>query len=357
MDLRLNELQELIRDNAQEFLEREAPPDRIREIQIAGEPDPALWRQMTELGWCGLPISEEYGGQDASLVDFGVLLEQMCRHALLSPFQQTMLAAVIVQKHASDEVKASVLPRIVDGLIVSPALKEGHAELRGPLETEYDGATVTGDKRFVEYAATADLHLVAATRDGVPGLALVPRDQTGVSLTPLQSFGDTPQADVSYEGAAVEGWIEGAEAVEDLRHLGSAITAFECYAHAQKGLDMAVEYVQIRVQFGRPIGTFEAVQNHCANMATLVEASRFLTYELLYDFDEGRLDAAQVARVKAITSRTVTESTMWSHIMHGGIGFMEEYDLQFHTRRGKEAALRWGDPRESLSATADALLD
>ena len=357
MDLRLSEVQELIRDSADDFLTREAPPARVREIEWAGKPDDDLWRQMVELGWTGLPISEAHGGQGASLVDLGVLIEQLCRHALPSPYQQTMLSAATVQRHGGDEAQQALLPRIVAGQTCAPALKEGTAALFGSLDASYDGATVSGEKRFVEFGETSDVHLVAATQDGTPGLAIVPRAQPGVATRALSSTGSTPQVDVTYEHASVEAWIPGEEAVDYLRLLGSAITSLECYAHAQRALDMTVEYVQVRVAFGRPIGTFEAVQSRCADSATLVTAARFLAYEQLYRFDHGEVDAAHAARVKNVTSRAVVEATNWGHILHGGVGFMAEYDLQFHTRRGKEATLRWGDPRESLNTVAAAVFD
>ena len=352
MDLRLSDLQELIRDSADDFLEREAPASRMRQIEWAGEPDDELWSQLVELGWTGLPIDEEHGGQGAQLVDLGVLIEQLCRHALLSPYQQTMLAAATVQRHGDEALQASLLPRIVAGATCAPALVEGNGGPYGAIATTTDGATLSGSKRYVEFGATSDLHLVAATRDGEPGLALVAREQPGVSTQALTGIGLTPQAEVSYDGASVEGWLGGAEAVDYLRVLGSAISSLECYAHAQKALDMTVSYVQVRVAFGRPIGTFEAVQGRCADAAVGVTASRFLAYEQLYKLDQGELDALHAAKVKSVVSRSVVDATNWGHVLHGGVGFMAEYDLQFHTRRGKEASLRWGDPRESLGAVA-----
>ena len=313
MDLRLSDLQELIRDSADDFLEREAPASRMRQIEWAGEPDEELWGQMVELGWTGLPIAEEHGGQGAQLVDLGVLIEQLCRHALLSPYQQTMLAAATVQAHGDGALQASLLPRIVAGATCAPALGEGN---------------------------------------GGPNGALVERDQPGVSTRALTGIGLTPQAEVTYDGASVEGWIGGAAAVDYLRVLGSAISSLECYAHAQRALDMTVSYVQVRVAFGRPIGTFEAVQGRVADAAVGVTASRFLAYEQLYRLDQDEVDALHAAKVKSVVSRSMVDATNWGHVLHGGVGFMAEYDLQFHTRRGKEASLRWGDPRESLGAVA-----
>lgn len=357
MDIRLSELQELIRDSADDFLTRESPPARMREIEWARAPDMELWQQMVDLGWTGLPIAEGHGGQGAQLVDLGVLIEQLCRHALLSPYQQTMLGAAIVQRHGDDVVQGALLPRIVAGETCAPALMESEGGLFGALTVSNDGNTLAGTKRFVEFGETSDVHLVAAHRNGNLGLAIVPRAQPGVSTSALSGVGLTPQADVIYDQANIEGWIEGAEAVDYLRVLGSAISSLECYAHAQRALDMTVEYVQVRVAFGRPIGTFEAVQGRCADAATLVTAVRYLAYEQLYRLDQGEVNPLQAAKVKSIASRAMVEATNWGHVLHGGVGYMAEYDLQFHTRRGKEASLRWGDPRESLSMVAATVLD
>ena len=359
MDLQLTEFQELVRANAEDFLGREVPASRVREMQEAGEPDADLWGQIVELGWTGLPIAEEHGGQGGSLLDLSVVVEQLCRHAVLSPFLQTALAAVVVRQHGDGELQASLLPRIAnEGATVSIALLEGHGDLHEEISATYDAGTVTGEKRFVEYARTSDYHLVAANGGGTPGFALVPRSDGALRIIQdLASIGMTPQAVVAYDGATAEAWIEGADAVEGLRQLGAAMAALESYAYAQKALDMTVDYVQTRVQFGRPLGTFQAVQMRIADLATRVEACRFLTHELLWHFDQGTVDPAQVATVKAITATTVARVTQDCHLLHGGIGFITEYDLYFNTIRGKEASLRFGGAREATEMVASALLD
>ena len=362
MDLQLSEFQELLRSNAEDFLLREVPASRIREIQDAGEPDAKLWAKIVELGWTGLPIAEEHGGQGGSILDLSIVIEQLCRTALLSPFVPTALAALVVQQHGTAEAQRLLLPRIADeGVTVSIALSERHGDLYEAIDATYDatsgGGTVSGEKRFVDYARTTDYHLVAAMRDGTPGLALVPRDDGGVRFVQdLASIGMTPQAVVAYDGATAEAWFEGAEVLETLRQLGATFASLESYAHAQKALDMTVEYVQTRVQFGRPIGSFQAVQMRLADLSTRVEASKFLIRELLWHFDQGTAEAAQVAVVKAITADTVSRVTQDCHLLHGGIGFIIEYDLYFSTIRGKEAALRFGGAREALRGVADSLL-
>ena len=355
MDLRLTEFQELLRDNAAEFLAREAPPSRVREIEASGRHDAALWAEMTELGWPGLPIAEDYGGQGGSLIDCAVLIEQLCRAALLSPYANAVLAASTVQAHGGEALRRSLLPRLAAGEIAAPAAAERPGGAAPA--TAYEDGRVRGRKHLVEYASDAAVHLVTASRGGEPGIAVVEAAQPGVRVErDLASIGGTPQAVVAYEDAEASAFVAGGEAVAYLQRLGSAIASLECWAHAQQSLDMAVEYTQMRVQFGRPIGAFEPVQQRVADMAIQVEASRFLAHELLWRIGEGDADPAQVPLVKGIAARAATDVTMWSHVLHGGIGFMREYDLQFHTRRGKEAALRWGGVREAVTAVADAAL-
>ena len=359
MDLRPTELQELIRNSAEEYLAREMPFSRVREVERAGEPDPAFWRDIVRLGWTGLPIAESHGGQGASLLDLAVVIERLCRYAVLSPYQQTMLAALVVQREGDDAFKDALLPRLArDGAAISVAHFEGAGELGAPLATvRAPNGALSGEKRFVEYARTGDYHLVSAVRDGAPGLALVEAGQPGVRIVrDLASIGKTPQCVVAYDGARIEGWIAGAEAVGCLEHLGSALASLEAYSYAQKALDMTVEYAQLRVQFGRPIGTFQAVQLRSADMATQVQACRFLVMELLWNIEHGTIDPAQAAVVKAATARTVSHVTQEAHVLHGGIGYITEYDLYFNTIRGKEAALRFGGMREALGTAAAALL-
>ena len=357
MDLRLTEFQELLQSNAEEFLAREAPLTRIREIEAAGEHDAELWGEMAGIGWTALPIAEEYGGGGGSLIDCAILIEQLCRAAMISPYQSTVLAASTVQAHGNEELKQRLLPRIAEGAIATAAAIERGSDSNAEPRTTHEAGRVNGTKYLVEYAGAAEVHLVTAVQGGAPGIAVVEAAQPGVRVErSLKSIGDTPQGVVTYEDAEASAFIVGRDAVDYLHQLGSAIASFECYAHAQKSLDMAVEYTQMRVQFGRPIGTFEPVQQRVADMAIQVEASRFLTHELIWQIGEGAWDPAQVALVRGITARAATDVTMWSHVLHGGIGFMREYDLQFHTRRGKEAALRWGGMREAATAIADAAL-
>lgn len=356
MDFRLTDLQELLRNSAQEFFERELPSERLREIERAGEPDASLWAQVSELGWLGLPIDEAYGGQGGTLLDTSVLIEEICRAAFPCPFVSTVRSAMVIQQFGPADLKQRLLPEIVAGTVIATAVVEGSGRTGRPPTVTFDGRRVSGEKRFVEYGASAAYHLVTAVRDGVAGLALVPTGQLGLAMSPMHTIGTIPQDIVDYHDAEVEAWIEGDEASAYLQYLGSALGALECYSYAQKALDMTVDYVQMRVQFGQPVGAFQAVQNRVADMATIVEASRFLTHELLWNFDQGAIDPIQVAVVKAVTSQMTPQVVMDCHLLHGGIGYMQEYNLQFYSRRGKEASLKWGSTREMTNIIAGSIL-
>jgi len=356
MDFRLTELQQLLRANAEEFCEREITFDHVRESEEAGEASQTLWSQIVELGWPALPLAEAHGGQGGSILDSSVLLEQLCRSAAVTPFAPTLLGSLALQRLGDDQLRAAVLPEIAAGASVAVAVLEASDDLFAAPSARVEGNALSGEKRFVEYGSTADIHVVVAQRDGTPGLAVVRQSGGGVQATPLANIGGLPLSIVTYDNAPVVGWIGGADAVEDLRALGMAVTAFESYAYAQKALDMTVDYVQMRVQFGQPIGAFQAVQNRVADMAIIVEASRFLTQELLWNLDQGALDRDQAALVKAITAQMGPQVAMDCHLLHGGIGYMQEYNLQFFTRRAKDASLRWGSTREMMERVAQAML-
>lgn len=357
MDFRPTELQELLQTSARDVLETAVPRDRIRELEAAGAPDPALWGQLVELGWPALPIAEAYGGQAGSLMDLSVIVRELCRSAAPTPFASTMLCALVLQRQAPEALRQRILPDVVAGKTVAPAFLEASDDIHATPTVRMEGNTLSGEKRFVEYGAAADFHLVSALdASGQPGLAVVERAQGGVQVTPLAAIGAVPACNVLYDHAEVLGWAPGQAAVDELRDLGGALTAFETYCYAQTALDMTVDYVQMRVQFGQPIGAFQAVQDRVADMATIVEASRFLTHELLWQYERGEATRAQVALVKAVTAQMGPQVAMDCHLLHGGIGYMQEYYLQHYTRRIKDASLRWGTTRETVNEVAAAVL-
>ncbi|HJN50547.1 MAG: acyl-CoA dehydrogenase family protein [Pseudomonadales bacterium] len=355
MDVSLSETQRLIQDSVKAFVESEIPFSRIREVESSGDMDRKLWKELAELGWLGLPLAEEHGGQAGGLADAGVLIEALTRRAVLVPIAESVVAAATLQRHAPTDVAADILPDLANGTSIAvPAVLEQEDSFKTwSIEVGADG-TLTGKKYFVDYGGQATHHLVAARSDGEPGLYLVQAQTPAVTTSAVQNIGKVPQAIVTYEGAAATR-VCGQDGYEFLVGLGRLLAAIQCVACSQQALDMTVDYVAMRVQFGQPIGTFQAVQHHCANMATHTLASRYLVFEALWRHDRGEADDTQIAVAKTQASRTATEVTMMAHQLHGGMGLVTEYDLHFFSLRGKQAALSWGSSEECLGLVSDTI--
>ena len=354
MDLALSETQQLIRDSVRDYLEREVSFDRVREVETSNDYDRELWEGFQQLGWLGLPFPEEIGGSGGSRTDLAVLIEELAKRAVIIPMLETMVAALVIHQFGTGKPSREILSAVLSGeAIVVPAILE-QSDKFDDIQMRVRNDKLRGEKYFVDYGQVATHHLVAAMKGREIGLYLVDANDAAVQAAPLHTIGRTPQARVTYDGvAAVQ--ICGGDGYRQLVQLGRALAAIQCLGYAQQALDMTVEYTSHRVQFGQPIGSFQAVQHHCANMATMVEASRFLAYEAVWSIDNDVATDEQIAIAKASASRTATEVTMQAHQLHGGIGIAEEYDLHFFSLRGKESALTWGSAEECLAAIADSV--
>ena len=354
MDLALSETQQLIRDSVRDYLGREVPFDRVREVERSGDYDRDLWKGLQQLGWLGLPFPEEIGGSGGSRVDLAVLIEELSKRAVIIPILETMISALTIHQFGKGRAARDIVSSVLSGeAIVVPAILEA-ADDFDSIKMRARNGKLRGEKYFVDYGQGATHHLVAAVEAGDVGLFLVDANDSAVQMEPLHSIGRIPQALVTYDGVAAVP-ICGSDGYRALVRLGRALAAIQCLGCAQQALDMTVEYTSSRVQFGQPIGSFQAVQHHCANMATMVEASRFLAYEAVWAIDKDVATDEQIALAKACASRTVSEVTMQAHQLHGGIGIVEEYDLHFFSLRGKERALSWGSAEECLAIVAGSV--
>ena len=350
MDTQLSETQQLIQNSIREYLEKEVPFSRIREVERAGGMDSDLWGSLASQGWLGLPFREDLGGQGGDLTDSGVLIEELTRRAVLVPIAETLACAVTVQKFGPEALAAEVAAGVQAGtMTLTPAILE-EGDSFNDIAMKASGGKVSGTKYFVDYGAEVSHHLVAARGDDGLGLYLV-ENGAQVSHRSLVNIGKIPQSVTTYANAAAQR-VCGEDGVLFLKRLGRLFATVQCLACSQQALDMTVEYVGMRVQFGRPIGSFQAVKHHCANMATHVLATRYLTYEGLYDLEQGQVTDTQIAVAKTEASRTATEVPMLAHQLHGGMGFVTEYDLHFFSLRGKQASLTWGTAEECLADVA-----
>jgi len=363
MDLGLNEIQQMLKTSAQDFLARECPLTLVREMEedSKGYTDD-LWRQMIGLGWTGVAFPEQYGGTGGTFADLGVLLEEIGRSLAPAPFFSTVvLGGMTVLDGGSDAQKDEILSRICAGtIIMTMGLTEASitTEPWGVETTatrQGNNFQISGTKLFVPDAGTADIIIVAARTSsesdpekGV-SLFLVPADADGLSIRPMSSVGHERIYEVELENVIVastdviglvgEAW----PIIERSIMRATAAQCIEMLGGAQAVLEMTVEYAKGRTQFGRPIGSFQAVQHHCARMATDVEGSKNIAYQAVWRLAEGLPAHKEVSVAKAWIGPAYRRVCGTAHQCHGAIGFTKEHDLQLYTRRAKVHELTYGD--------------
>ena len=372
MDLGLNETQQMLKNSAREFLDAECPDTLVREMEEDERGyTPELWGKLAEQGWLGLIFPENYGGVGLSFLDLSVLLEEMGRALLPGPFFSTVvLGGMAIMDAGSEEQKQEYLPRIAEGqIIVTLALTEPSARwdaagVQLTATPSGGGYLLNGTKLFVPNGHVSD-YLVVAARTGAGDedvtLFVVPRDAGGLTQTVLKTIASDRQSEVVFENvqvpaSAVLGGVNaGWATIAKVLDWGAIGKCAEMSGGGQQVLDMTVEYVKQRTQFGRPIGSFQAIQHHCANMATDVEGSRYITYQAAWRLSEGLPARREVAMAKAWVSDAYRRVCALGHQSHGAIGFTKEHNMQLFSRRAKAAELAFGDSDYHLEAVATSI--
>ena len=372
MDLGLDEAQQMLKTSAREFLGAECPDTFVREMELDESGfTPELWQKIADQGWLGLVIPERYGGVGLSFFDLAILLEETGAAMLPGPFFATVvMGSMTIMEAGSEEQKRELLPAIADGhSIVTLALLEPTASWRpegveATASATSGGYLLNGTKLFVPYAHVSDQIIVAARTGDAPRdvtLFLVPRNAAGVKQTLLKTIASDRQSelvleDVAVPASAVLGEVgRGWETVEKVLLWGAAAKCAEMVGGAQRVLDMTVEYAKQRVQFGRPIGSFQAVQHHCANMASDVEGCRYIAAQATWKLSEGNSAGQDVAIAKAWVSEAYRRICATGHQVHGAIGFTKEHNMQLYSRRAKEAELAFGDADFHLETVAQGI--
>jgi alkylation response protein AidB-like acyl-CoA dehydrogenase len=358
MDFDLSKPQKLLKESARGLLVRECAPGRVRALMETGTAhDGELWRAMAEQGWTGLLVPEEHGGLGLGLVEMAAVAEEMGRACLPGPFLSTLFAAALVERAGSARQRAEYLEPIASGeLKATVALLEDGADWNPEgvgLEATRGGRSfsLTGKKLFVPDADAADL-LICVARDGEQ-LALLPvaRGADNLSVRPMPSMDATRKLyEVEFAGVTVaEPDALGADgdargALAGALDAATAVTCAEMVGGMQWVLEASVEYAKTRQQFGRPIGTFQAVQHMCADMLLLTESARSAAYYAAWALSEGEASArAAVSVAKAYCSDAFREVSNRGVQVHGGIGFTWEHDLQLYYKRSKSAETLFGD--------------
>jgi alkylation response protein AidB-like acyl-CoA dehydrogenase len=358
MNFAFSEEQEELRRTVRSFLEQKSPETEVRRLMETEEGyDPAVWKQMGEqLGLQGLIIPEEFGGSGYSYVELGVVLEEMGRALLAAPYFATVVLAANTLIHSGDDAaKKDYLPGIAAGETIAtlaftePSGKWDEAGITTPATKKGDGWVLNGTKSFVIDGATANLILVAARTDKGVSLFAVDGDAPGLTRTSLSTMdqtrkqaklelSDTPARLIGTEG---EGW-KTLSTVLDLAAVGLAA---EQVGGAQKVLEMSVEYAKVRVQFGRPIGSFQAIKHKCADMLLEVESAKSAAYYGMWCASEMNDELPSVASLaKAYCSEAYFHAAAENIQIHGGIGFTWEHPAHLYFKRAKSSELLFGDP-------------
>src|SRR5262245_9151121 len=360
MNFGFTDEQELLRTEVRKFLDESCPLERVRKItEDANGPGFSrdLWQHIADLGWLGLTVPELHGGAGLGLVDLVVVLEETGRSLFPSPLVSNTLAAHAIRRFGSAKQQSRWLPRLVDGSAIGTVALAEEDAAPGPEGVRLAGRsagkslTLTGEKCFVGDAAAADL-IVVAFRKGKGrelGLAVVERGTAGLAAR------DLPGIDLTKRLGRVE--LDGvklgldavlpkgnAAAISHLFDVGALLVTAEAVGASEAALRLTASYVKQRVQFGRPIATFQAVKHPLAEAYVDTQSFQSLVYYAAWCLDHGHKDLPlAVSRAKAYASEALPKLGIDAIQLHGGIGYTWEYDAHLYLKRAKWLRPAFGD--------------
>jgi alkylation response protein AidB-like acyl-CoA dehydrogenase len=376
LDFGFSEEQEMLRDSAKRFLADNCPTKFVRQM-MADETghDRAFWQKLAGLGWPAMLIPEQYGGQGGSFLDMTVVVEEAGKALIPGPFFAAALLGVpAIVEGGSENQKKEILPKMANGEYIGTVAV---AEASGRFDADGvelgatrkgTGYTLSGEKFFVPDAQVADGIVVAARtgRAGAEGvtLFLVPAKAEGVTVTQLKTVDMTRRlCHVKFDKVAVDAASmlgkenQGWPILQRVLDIATGALAVEMVGTAQKALDISVEYAKTRVQFGKPIGSFQAVKHKCVDMMVAVENARSLAYYACWTVSERVAEAATaVPMAKAYASDMAKNVTSEAIQVHGGIGFTWEHDMHLYHRRALAGEGNFGNAPVHRETVAKSLL-
>jgi alkylation response protein AidB-like acyl-CoA dehydrogenase len=361
----LTDEQRAIKSTARDFLASRFKSERLREIAASDDGfDAAGWTEMAELGWTGLAVPEEWGGQGLGIVELAVLFEEMGYALAPSPLFSNTIAGLALALCGSDDLRERYLRPLAAGeMRGTPALWDaGSPAAPGGFTMEAkaggDGVVLDGEKVLVPDAASADFFLVASSEGR---RHVVERGADGVTVTAEPSIDPTRRfSSVRFDGVRVAAADTLPAAEADYYPVFFRVCvalAAESTGIAQRTMEMAVEYAKDRQQFGRPIGAYQAVSHRCAQMLLETENARSAVYGAAWAADA----EPESLPLAASTAKAYASDAGWrvpdaSIQVHGGIGFTWEHDLHFFLKRGRSNAAIFGDAKWHRERVADAVL-
>jgi alkylation response protein AidB-like acyl-CoA dehydrogenase len=363
MNFKLSAENKLLKEAVHEFLVKEYPKEVVRKLDESDEGyTPELWKSMAELGWLGLIFPEQYDGMEGSLFELVILIEEMGYNLCPCPFFSTViLGGMTLLKGGNDQQKKEMLPKISKGeRLLTLALTEPGAGFEAKSiqvkatssESDY---VINGTKLFVPDAQVAD-YILCATRteetsdlDGGITIFLVDAKSPGIKCTPLKTLARDKQCEVLFNDVRVpeekivgkknQGW----SILKDVLKNAALARSGEMIGGAKAVMDMALSYSKKRVQFNRPIGSFQTVQHNFANMWADINGARNLVYKAAFNISKGDPAGLECAMAKARAGETYRRVTLLCHQIFGGIGFTSEHDMHLYHRRAMSGDLFLGN--------------
>ncbi|WP_280490080.1 acyl-CoA dehydrogenase family protein [Nocardia carnea] len=356
MNFELSEEQAMLREASRDLLADRASIDAVR-AALDGDQDvdPGLWELAAQLGWPGLTLPSEYGGIEQGLTELVLVAEELGRALARGPFGPTAIVGRALVTDSSPTLRNEILPALASGAAWATW---AFAEPQAPwaLDGIRTGVTANGDefvlhgvKTAVQDADGARWLLVTAQHNGTAESYLIDRDAAGVTLRRQRTI-DLTRAfyEVELDGVRVPAHRRleaGADRIQRLLDYASIARCADAVGVMQRMVELTVEHANSRVQFDRPIGSFQAVKHSCADMAMIVHGARAATYSAAMAVDAGAGDAARAACVAAAyTAAGAGEVAARALQTHGGIGFTWEHDLHLYLRRAEADAVLYGDP-------------
>ncbi len=364
MALLLNEEQTMLRDSARGFIGDKAPVSHFRQLRDSKDATGFSrdhWRAFSEMGFAGLLVPEALGGSGLGVVEAGVVMEEIGRTLMPSPFFSTGVLGVSALKGGSDAQKAEYLPKIAGGaLLAALAIDEGakHRPLQTAMKAARsgNGFKLSGEKAFVVDGHTADLLIVAARSAGAPGerdgltLFLVDPKAKGIALERTAMVDSHNAARITFENVEVTadsvlGDVDqGGALLDSVLNIGRGAVAAEMVGLSDEVFGRTVTYLKERKQFGKLIGEFQALQHRAAHLYTEIEVTRAAVLKALQLIDDGAPTvAAAIAVAKAKAGTTATLAVQEGVQMHGGMGMTDQFDIGFFMKRARVCQELLGD--------------
>jgi len=357
MDFNLSEEQEMLRKSAREFLEQECPKKFVREMEQDEKGYSAeLWNKMAELGWMGLIFPEEYDGMGNDMFSLTILLEEMGRALLPGPFVPTVVyCGLPLLYYGTKEQKKSLLLPIAQGKLImtlavtEPETQFGETNLVTKAIRNGDSYAINGLKLFVPDAHIADWFLCLSTDDKGESLFLINSESQGIQCNMLKTMSSDNKCELILDNVVVPaaGILgepgKGREIAQKIGELAALANCALILGGLEYALEAAVSYAKQRVQFERPIGSFQAIQHKCADMLTDIDGVRFLTYEAAWRLSQNLPATKEISMAKAWTSDASRRVCLEAVRVHGGIGISVDHDMQLYFRRAKAMELAWGN--------------